>query len=74
MLVVGHSNTVPPILSALGCGEPVTIEGDEYDNLFIVVPKESGKAALVRLRYSAAYQPIGLPLFCSSSHFWSGAK
>ncbi len=51
VLVVGHSNTVPPILSALGCGEPVTIEGDEYDNLFIVVPKESGKAALVRLRY-----------------------
>ncbi len=51
VLVVGHSNTVPPLLSALGCPEQVTIANDEYDNLFVVVPKEGGKAALVRLRY-----------------------
>jgi hypothetical protein len=26
------------------------------------------------VRRPGGYQPIGLPLFCSSSHFWSGAK
>jgi broad specificity phosphatase PhoE len=51
VLVVGHSNTVPSLLAALGCPEAVTIAGEEYDNLFVVVPKEGGKAALARLRY-----------------------
>lgn len=51
VLVVGHSNTIPSLLSALGCPDAVTIAGDEYDNLFVVVPREGAKAALVRLRY-----------------------
>jgi broad specificity phosphatase PhoE len=50
VLVVGHSNTVPPLLQALGCGEDVSIASDEFDNLFVVVPKPNG-ATLVRLRY-----------------------
>ncbi|HKV99648.1 MAG TPA: phosphoglycerate mutase family protein [Vicinamibacterales bacterium] len=37
VLVVGHSNSVPEIIKALG-GPPVTIADDEYDKLFIVVP------------------------------------
>ena len=51
VLVVGHSNTVGPILTALGCGETVSITSDEYDNLFLVLPREAGKAALIRLRF-----------------------
>ncbi len=51
VLVVGHSNTVPSLLSALGCPDAVTIAGDEYDNLFVVVPREGAKALLLRLRY-----------------------
>ncbi len=51
VLVVGHSNTVPSLLAALGCGETVSIGNDEYDNLFVVIPKETGRATLVRLRY-----------------------
>jgi broad specificity phosphatase PhoE len=51
VLVVGHSNTVPSLLSALGCPDAVTIAGDEYDNLFVVVPNEGAKATLVRLKY-----------------------
>ena len=51
VLVVGHSNTVPDLLKAFGCAESVSIESGEYDNLFVVVPKESGPATLVRLRY-----------------------
>ncbi len=50
VLIVGHSNTVPALIRALGCQETVTIGPDEYDNLFIVIPH--GKtASLVRLRY-----------------------
>ena len=37
VLVVGHSNTIPAIIKALG-GPPVTIADDEYDKLFILVP------------------------------------
>ena len=51
VLVVGHSNTVGPILTALGCAETVTIASDEYDNLFLVLPRDGGKAELIRLRY-----------------------
>lgn len=55
VLVVGHSNTVPPLLRALGCGDDVSLASDEFDNLFVVVPdsgkKASGGATLVRFRY-----------------------
>ncbi len=37
VLVVGHSNTVPAIIKALGCPE-IKIADDDYDNLFVVVP------------------------------------
>jgi len=51
VLVVGHSNTIAPLLSALGCQESVSIASDEYDNLFLVVPRSSGTPLLVRLRF-----------------------
>jgi broad specificity phosphatase PhoE len=51
VLVVGHSNTVPDLLRTLGCPQAVTLAPAEYDNLFIVVPKASGPATLLRLRY-----------------------
>jgi broad specificity phosphatase PhoE len=50
-LVVGHSDTVPKILAALGCSEKITLADQEYDALFVVVPHEGGGAMLVRLRY-----------------------
>ena len=46
VLVVGHSNTVPDVIKALGVAEPVTIAESEFDNLFIV-----SRGELVRLRY-----------------------
>jgi broad specificity phosphatase PhoE len=51
VLVVGHSNTIGPLLSALGCPEPISIAAEEYDNLFVVVPRGSGPPVLLRLRY-----------------------
>jgi 2,3-bisphosphoglycerate-dependent phosphoglycerate mutase len=51
VLVVGHSNTVPPLLKALGCAENLTIPTGRYDDLFTVVPRGDGPPVLLRLTY-----------------------
>ncbi len=51
VLTVGHSNSVPRLLKILGVTETVEIGHDEYDNLFIVVPRASGAPTLLRLRF-----------------------
>jgi broad specificity phosphatase PhoE len=48
-LVVGHGNTIPDIIKALGVTEPVNIPDSDYDNLFVVVLGE--KPYLIRLHY-----------------------
>ena len=49
-LVVGHSDTVPDILKALGAAGDINISNTEYDNLFVVV-KAGGETKLVKLRF-----------------------
>jgi phosphohistidine phosphatase SixA len=49
VLVVGHSNTVPEIIKAVGVSTPITIGDTEFDNLFVVIP--GSPARLVRLHY-----------------------
>jgi phosphohistidine phosphatase SixA len=49
-LVVGHSNTIPDILKALGVAETVRIPDDEYDNLFLVIPRDAAPQ-LLKLKY-----------------------
>jgi broad specificity phosphatase PhoE len=51
VLVVGHSNTVPDVVKALGCPEEIRIGPDDYGDLFLVVPKPSGPPTLLRLRF-----------------------
>lgn len=51
VLIVGHSNTVPEILTQFGATEPVTIQDDEFDALFILVPRGQTGPSVVRLRY-----------------------
>jgi histidine phosphatase superfamily protein (branch 1) len=51
ILVVGHSNTVPAVLSALGVAPAVTLNDDEYDNLFLVVPTSGAAPRLFRFRF-----------------------
>lgn len=48
-LVVGHSNTIRPLLVELGCRDPGPIE--EYGDLFVVVPRPGGVPALLRLKF-----------------------
>jgi broad specificity phosphatase PhoE len=48
-LVVGHGNTIPDLLKALGISEPINIADNDYDNLFALVLDE--KPRLIRLHY-----------------------
>lgn len=54
VLVVGHSNTVPSIIAALGAKEPPAICDSEYDGFYVVRIAADGKATLIRSRYGAA--------------------
>ena len=49
VLIVGHSNTVPDLLTRLGIADAPKLADDEYDNLFVVVRGE--KPSWVRLRF-----------------------
>lgn len=51
VLVIGHSNTVPELLSALGHDEPVGIGDDEFDHLFVVIRTQRAPVVVLRLRY-----------------------
>lgn len=51
VLIVGHSDTVPELLAALGDRVSVTIAKGEYDNLFVVVPGAKTEPVVVRLRF-----------------------
>jgi phosphohistidine phosphatase SixA len=49
VLVVGHSNTVPDLIKALGVTSAVTIGDNDYDNLFVVMAGKPPR--FVRLHY-----------------------
>jgi broad specificity phosphatase PhoE len=53
VVVVGHSNTVPDIVAALGAPKPANICDSEYDNLFVVRVPASGAATVERRKYGA---------------------
>ena len=57
VLVVGHSNTIPAIVGALGAPRPRDLCDSEYDQLFIVVLGDTGPPRLVRSRYGAPSEP-----------------
>lgn len=48
VLIVGHSNTVPQLIEALGAPK-IAIGDEEYDNLFVVLLRE--RPRLIRLHY-----------------------
>lgn len=49
VLVVGHSNTVPDVLTRLGVADAPKLDDTEYDNLFVVIGGE--KPTVVRLHF-----------------------
>jgi broad specificity phosphatase PhoE len=48
-LVVGHGNTIPDLLRALGIATPVSIPEDDYAEIFAVVRGDA--LQLLRLHY-----------------------
>jgi len=48
-LVVGHGNTIPAIIKALGVDAPLQITDDDYTNLLVVTLRP--KPQLLRLHY-----------------------
>ncbi len=51
VLVVGHGDTLPVILKELEYPEPVTLGNDDFDNLFVLVPRGTQPPVGIRLRY-----------------------
>ena len=51
ILVAGHSDTVPDAIRALGCQQEITIAKAEFDNLFLVIPRDVAAPLLIRLKY-----------------------
>lgn len=55
LLVAGHSDTIPVLLTQLGVdrADAPEIADDEYDNLFVLFIGKGGAVTLQRLRYGA---------------------
>lgn len=51
ILIVGHDRSVPAMLKLFGHPQEIKIGPNEYDNLFILVPKGNGPPTVLRLRY-----------------------
>lgn len=54
VLVIGHSNTLPAIVAALGAPQPPPICDSEYDDLYVVTLAPNAAAHVIRARYGAA--------------------
>lgn len=52
VVYVGHSNTVPAVIAALGITPPPPVAETEYANFFIVTRRGNGPPSLVRVRYA----------------------
>ncbi len=52
VLIVSHSLTIPHVLNAFGHPEEVVIQREEYDRLFVIVPKPTGPPLVAVLRFS----------------------
>jgi broad specificity phosphatase PhoE len=51
VLLVGHTDTLPGLLKALGHPADIKIEPQDYGNIFVVIPRGDGAPTLLRLRY-----------------------
>jgi broad specificity phosphatase PhoE len=53
VLVVGHTNTVPPIIETLDGPASVVINANEFDRMFVLQVPAHGAESLLTLRYGA---------------------
>ena len=52
VLVISHSLTIPSLLKAFGHPEEIIIGRQEYDRLFVIVPKPTGPPLVFVLHFS----------------------
>jgi broad specificity phosphatase PhoE len=57
VLVVGHSNTVPIVLTRLGWKGTLDLHDRDYDDVFVVVPREGAEPSVLRLKYGRKTSP-----------------
>jgi phosphohistidine phosphatase SixA len=51
VLVIGHTNTVPELIAALGGPANLSIKSNEFDRLFVLNVPSTGAASLLSMRY-----------------------
>jgi broad specificity phosphatase PhoE len=51
VLVVGHSNTIPPVITALGAPPVPPIGDNDYGDTYIVQVDGNGKATIIRAKH-----------------------
>ena len=51
VLLIGHTDTLPGLVKALGVPGDIKIESQDYGNVFVVIPAREGAPTLLRLRY-----------------------
>jgi broad specificity phosphatase PhoE len=51
VLVVGHSNTLPEIIQALGAGKIQEVDDLDYDNIYVVTVSGNGNAKVMRMKF-----------------------
>lgn len=52
VLIISHTRTIPKLVKAFGSlDDDGTINRDDYDNLFVIVPRQQDDATVFRLRY-----------------------
>lgn len=54
VLVIGHGNTVPEVIRALGGDSVPTIDEKKFDDMFVVTVYGKRRARVVRLKYGSA--------------------
>lgn len=64
VLVIGHFNTFPPLLRAMGYAGDLTMMDFEHDDLYVVLPKASNPPVVVRVNYGDA--SAGAPVLDST--------
>jgi phosphohistidine phosphatase SixA len=51
VVLVGHTDTLPGLAKALGYPTALSIEAQDYGNIFVLTPKSSSAPSFLRLRY-----------------------
>jgi broad specificity phosphatase PhoE len=51
VLIVGHADTLPGLLEALGYRREIKIPSNDYTNLFVVIPRQGRVPSVIRVGY-----------------------